>query len=344
MGRAIGIGMPILTLEDRVSGAFHFRGLFLPAILAAELLLFSLPFAEWMPAGLGGWWWPLIEYHRAITAAAIAGAMATGWFSWAAIRTEILAWESRTGAGDGSLAAGCPRWPWLGANLLMAGSVAAWVGVGMAARKPTVAWGDRWFAAGMIAVSGAIVCWGLAMAPAWAWLRWASRSRGAIIGGVALGILARIIGHSIWNTAPILQRATLVVVYLMLRGLGQATVVFPSESIIGTRAFGVKIAEPCAGLEGIGLVSVFVAAYLWSCRGELRFPHALVLIPAGAAVIWTLNAIRVMALILLGGWSPALALGIFHSLAGWMLFLATAYGLLIVSRRLRFMRRPAASG
>ncbi len=344
MGRAIGAGMPILQLEDRVSGAFYFRSLFLPVLLAAELLLFSLPFAEWMPAGLGGWWWPLIEYHRALTAAAIAGAMATGWFSWPVVRTEILAWESRMGAGNGNLAKDRPRWRWLGANLLMAGSVAAWIRGGMAARRPSLEWGELWFAAGMIAVSGAIVCWGLTMAPASAWHRWASRSRGAIIGGVALGILARVIGHSIWNIAPILQRATLIVVYLMLRGIGQTTVVFPAESIIGTQAFGVKIAEPCAGLEGVGLVCVFVAAYLWSCRGELRFPQALILIPAGAAVIWTLNAIRVTALILLGGWSPTLALGIFHSLAGWMLFLATAYGLLMVSRRLRFIRRQAVPG
>jgi hypothetical protein len=86
-------------------------------------------------------------------------------------------------------------------------------------------------------------------------------------------------------------------------------------------------------LEGIGLISVFVAGYIWFCRRELRFPAALILLPIGVASIWFLNVVRIAALILIGGWSPRVAIDGFHTVAGWLFYTVAACGIVVVSRR-----------
>jgi len=74
---------------------------------------------------------------------------------------------------------------------------------------------------------------------------------------------------------------------------GQAAVDRPDELVIGTSRFAVRITEHCSGLEGIGLMCAFTGVYLWSCRRELRFPQALLLLPVGAIAIWMLNSVRI---------------------------------------------------
>ena len=66
---------------------------------------------------------------------------------------------------------------------------------------------------------------------------------------------------------------------------------------------------------------------------ECRFPQSLLLIPAGVAVLFLLNAVRIAALILIGdagAWQ--IALGGFHSQAGWILFNAVAVGFCLTIR------------
>jgi exosortase E/protease (VPEID-CTERM system) len=80
-----------------------------------------------------------------------------------------------------------------------------------------------------------------------------------------------------------------------------------------------------------------MAAYLWCARADLRFPQALLLLPIGTVVIWLTNAARITLLIAIGTWgSPTVALGGFHSLAGWLAFLSVALGTIAVSQRLRW--------
>src|SRR5262249_45612215 len=115
------------------------------------------------------------------------------------------------------------------------------------------------------------------------------------------------------------------------------------ESLVGTPAFQVRMAPECCGYEGIGLIWIFLGAYLWLYRRHLRFPRALLLLPAGAALIWLANAVRITALIALGTWaSPAVARGGFHSQAGWLAFNAVGLGLVAVSHRVGFWARPGA--
>ena len=112
----------------------------------------------------------------------------------------------------------------------------------------------------------------------------------------------------------------------------------------GPAAFHVEVAPECSGYEGIGLIWVFLAAYLWFFRRTLRFPQALWLLPVGTVVIWLANVARIVALVAVGTWvSPAVALGGFHSQAGWLAFNAVALGLVAVSRRARLFAADAGA-
>jgi exosortase/archaeosortase family protein len=107
--------------------------------------------------------------------------------------------------------------------------------------------------------------------------------------------------------------------------------------MVGRGDFRVVIAPVCSGFEGIGLMTVLVGFWLVAFRRELRFPNALLLLPMGIAVAWTANVFRIVALIEIGSrWSKQLALGGFHSKAGWVFFCAAAFGLVLGARRARF--------
>lgn len=118
----------------------------------------------------------------------------------------------------------------------------------------------------------------------------------------------------------------------------------PSNAEIGTTDFWVEVAPVCSGYEGIGLIIVFLTAYLVVFRERFRFPRALLLLPIAIALVWMLNVVRIVALILIGhaGFGD-IAIGGFHSKAGWLFFSAVALGSVWASQRIPwFARDPDA--
>ena len=108
--------------------------------------------------------------------------------------------------------------------------------------------------------------------------------------------------------------------------------------------FAVHIDQACSGYEGIGLVLAFSVIYLFVFRQSLRFPHALLLPLIGILFIWLLNSFRIVALILIGAHvSPDIAVGGFHSQAGWVSFLAVTAALMFSSRKLSYFRSDITS-
>jgi exosortase E/protease (VPEID-CTERM system) len=91
------------------------------------------------------------------------------------------------------------------------------------------------------------------------------------------------------------------------------------------------------------MISVFLIGYLWLFRRQMRFPQAILLVPIGVALIWLSNALRIVVLIAIGaaGW-PEIAMGGFHSQAGWLAFNAVALGLVAVTGRMRLFSRDAS--
>src|SRR5262249_20386364 len=89
----------------------------------------------------------------------------------------------------------------------------------------------------------------------------------------------------------------------------------------------------CSGCEGLGLIWIFLVAYLSFFRRELRFPQSLLLVPIGTVLILLVNVLRIVSLVIIGAkFSPEVALGGFHSQAGWLGYIAGSLGLVGVAR------------
>jgi exosortase E/protease (VPEID-CTERM system) len=135
---------------------------------------------------------------------------------------------------------------------------------------------------------------------------------------------------------------TFDVVKLFLSPFVTGIIADPVTRHLGTAKFSVEIAWGCSGFEGAGLILAFGVMWLCLFRRECRFPQALLLIPAGVAAIFLLNAIRITALILMGNaGAPQIALGGFHSQAGWIAFNAVALGLSFAARRIPWLTNRA---
>jgi exosortase E/protease (VPEID-CTERM system) len=157
------------------------------------------------------------------------------------------------------------------------------------------------------------------------WVAIALRLRRALIYASAAGFavcFGMTLNSRLWqSTAALTFRLVRLILSCFLRDI----VADPVSHTIGTSRFQVEIAPQCSGLEGIGLVLVFVALWLVFFRRDFRFPASLVLLPIGAIAVFGMNAVRIAGLILIGNaGAPGIALGGFHSQAGWISFIAVA--------------------
>nr|WP_252727223.1 exosortase E/protease, VPEID-CTERM system [Paracoccus sp. C2R09] len=152
-----------------------------------------------------------------------------------------------------------------------------------------------------------------------------------IAGGLAPALAVQL--RPIWQIDTI-SDATFRAVGFLVQGLGHDLYVDPVRKHIGEGDFIISVAPACSGIEGIALVTIFVSLYLWLFRSELRFPRALLLYPVGIAASVALNILRIAVLLLIGiEGHPELAVGGFHSHAGWVMFTIVALGLIMIARR-----------
>jgi exosortase E/protease (VPEID-CTERM system) len=181
------------------------------------------------------------------------------------------------------------------------------------------------------------VFWVLAFAPAQFWGQLMRRESIALSAASLAAIAAwagGLLAQKLWRP---LAETTFWLAHLLLDSIYPSITSDAKEGILGTTAFQVHIAPECSGYEGMALVSVFVAVYVWLFRNELRFPQALLLFPLGILTIYLANVIRLVALILLGTHvSPQVAVSGFHSQAGWIAFTVIAVGVIAVAHRMPF--------
>ncbi|WP_162798917.1 exosortase E/protease, VPEID-CTERM system [Paracoccus indicus] len=158
-----------------------------------------------------------------------------------------------------------------------------------------------------------------------------------IASGLAPALAVRL--QPIWQIERI-SDVTFRVVTMLIEPLGYDLYVDPIRKHIGEGDFILSIAPACSGIEGIALVMIFVSLYLWLFRSELRFPRAFLLFPVGIAASMVLNAVRIAVLLLIGlHGQPELAVGGFHSHAGWMMFTIVALGIILIARRVPALHR-----
>jgi exosortase E/protease (VPEID-CTERM system) len=193
-----------------------------------------------------------------------------------------------------------------------------------------------WLGAGV----ATLLLWAAAVFPLRFWLRLARHRLGMIACAVVVGCAAAVVyrfTNLFWRP---LGAATLEVVYTCLQVLGYPAVRKPDVFVVGTRSFRVSVDRACSGYEGIGLILMFLAVYLWWFRRSLRWPQALLLLPVGVVVSWLANIVRITALIAIGtAGAPQVARGGFHSQAGWLAFNFIALGIVAVTQRQHFFTK-----
>ena len=262
----------------------------------------------------------------------IVALVATVMIGWRGIRDELRRHLHTNGMSPLS-------WPYLFAHVVtFAGYLAltAWLLHG----ETHPFWPVVWAVTGV----GSFTFLGLAIVPAELWIRLARRCWVGCLAGLGVGVLAFFSGQFTVLWWRPLSDATLWLVQLLLSLVAPEVICEADRFLIGTATYQVEIGPPCSGYEGIGLIWVFLAAYLWLCRRSLRFPQVLLLFPIGTALMWLSNGLRITSLILIGaGWSPDVAERGFHSQAGWLAFNAVGLGLIAVSHRWGFFCRQHAA-
>lgn len=184
----------------------------------------------------------------------------------------------------------------------------------------------------LVAATGATWLAAVARFSVW-WKILAQEWRALLIAGSAAG-LALLLAFSAQSAWAQLSEWTFAVSGVLLKSIYGNVLIDPEFLLLGTPDFVVRIDEACSGYEGIGLITMFTASYLWVYRTEFRFPRALLLFPIGIAVIWLFNAIRIVLLIVIGHEiSPAIADEGFHSQAGWIMFIVVALAMLMAADR-----------
>jgi exosortase E/protease (VPEID-CTERM system) len=197
----------------------------------------------------------------------------------------------------------------------------------------------------LVLVALVAATWLVALAPLRFWFRFVREEALTIAFACAIAAVVwmfTLVTQNLWDP---LSTITFNAAASLLQWLYTDLVVEPGQRIIGIDDFLVSIATVCSGYEGIGLVLTFTGFYLFIFRKDFRFPHCLLLLPLGVTAIWSFNILRIAVLLVIGAEiSPELAVGGFHSMAGWIGFvLVTACILLIAHNSSLFSSSPGRS-
>lgn len=304
------------------------------AVLLTEYLasatLLDIDTLSALPAPFRDGWRGLAAAMTAVLAALVAGLL-----YW---RDRILAELARASGQLGGW-----DWPWLGVH----GLAAAVLGATTLAivRMPDAAGAAGlpllllWFVAGGL-MTFALFRAALAGALADLALRLAGIAVAAGLVGIAAALVPALVAP-LWADVAV---PTMYLTALLLALSGQTVTIDPVEAVIELDGFAVQIHGPCSGLEGMALVTLFLAGYLWRFRADHRFPRALLILPAGLALAFLANGLRIALLTTIGAHvDPDIAAGAFHSKAGWIFFCALTIGLVAVARAVPWFRTGAGS-
>jgi len=204
---------------------------------------------------------------------------------------------------------------------------------GAPSRHSDLALALAWILAGF----ATLVFWAMAVLPAGLWYSILTRCGWSLAIGPALGLVAFLLGLLARNQWRLLSQATLRLVAFLLSLVFSDTVSEPGSAMVGIGSFSVSIAPECSGYEGVGMMAALLGVSLWLFRRDFQFPRALALLPLGMVLMWLANALRIAALVALGTYGfRKFALGGFHSLAGWLLFLLIGLALIAWARQSSF--------
>lgn len=196
------------------------------------------------------------------------------------------------------------------------------------------------------AAAGTAVLLAVAMAVPLGWLVRTIFARWRMpLLAVSIGIITWRAASAVESLWSVLSDGTLDASAFLLRLVTDDVHTEAALDLLGVGDFEVLVAPVCSGVDGIGLVVLFLAVWLSLARDRLRFPRALLLLPAGALAAWISNVLRISILMLVGAAGhEQIALGGLHSKLGWILFTGLALGGVAVSEHASWFHRPTDPG
>lgn len=300
----------------------------LALLLGSEVLIASLIFdGEQLPHGSHGLLWVLRNWGAWAHRWALAAAVLFAGFAFLKKQIVPAAFLSRV-----------IRPGWLlahAASLTVFGSLTASIYFGHAGSNLIVA---TW----VVCSLAVVVTAGYTVLPPTAWREWLQRTGSLWLFAATGSGLACWLGSLVRHLWEPVTPTTFAIVKFLLSLLVNQLVVQPQFMRVGSSNLTVVVTPECSGIEGIGLFLIFGALWLMLFRDELRFPHALLLVPVGIAALCLLNAVRITVLVLIGdaGWKDIAIRG-FHSQAGWIAFNCVAFSLLLGARRITWISAVA---
>lgn len=165
----------------------------------------------------------------------------------------------------------------------------------------------------------------------WVWLKSVSFLPVLIIALAAMIPFLAMLIEPLW-AIELMSSMTFRAVAFLLSAFSPDVFIDPVRAWIGLPGFVVAVASQCSGIEGLALITGFMALYAILFRNTLRQGAFWgVLWPIALLVSWGFNILRITVLILIGAHvSPELAVNGFHSFAGWLLFTFLGLGVLFV--------------
>ncbi|MBV8781673.1 MAG: exosortase E/protease, VPEID-CTERM system [Phycisphaerae bacterium] len=307
----------------------------LVGLLMAEVIILSLCY-DAGAAGEGAEWWARLFRHAILPRAGLTIFAGLIVFGAARLRGEIE-------ADPEAFVTLPPRFRLLlGGHLALLALFSTTSSFVLSSAIHSSRTAELWIAGWLLLLVGTIGCWAAMMLPLALWKRLGRRSSGLIVGAFVLG-LAGAATYRLNRGWGLLSRSTIWIVEHCLRLLFTHTISDPVQRMVGTGTFAVQIDKQCAGYEGIALVCLFLGIYIWCFRGNLRFPQALLLVPAGIILSWMGNILRIIGLIAFGSAISAdIAMDGFHSQAGWLLFIGLTLGLVVLSQRSKVFSKSIA--
>lgn len=138
------------------------------------------------------------------------------------------------------------------------------------------------------------------------------------IGIFILGFIAFTWFRDTW---PLFSGIVLMILFLLFQATGYAVSVVGIDLKVNN--FIIQIGEPCSGIDSFLLFTAFFASIFALEHKQLKKRRFIILSIIGLIGIFLVNILRLYLLILLGVHvSPELAVGLFHTNAGWVLFIA----------------------
>lgn len=193
-----------------------------------------------------------------------------------------------------------------------------------------------WAVGLILGATGAV----LMLAPARCWMEFLRARGGSFLFAATAGFLAPPIAVEIrpwWRQFEGIADVTFAAASRLIRLFGYEVDANPATKVIGAGDFYISVAPVCSGIEGMALVTVFVTIFLVLFRRELSFPAAFLLYPIGILASALLNIVRIVVLLAIGlNGHPELAVGGFHSHAGWLMFTTLSVALIAVARTIPF--------